>query len=73
MLQTFKILNKYDITSKPDLLTRNLSTRTRGNDVQHFKTYARTETRKKSITSPVVDIWNTLPNDIVKSPSINAF
>ena len=73
MLQTFKIPNKYAISSKPYLLTRNLSTRTRGNDLKLFKKYARTEARKKSFTNRVVDIWNTLPNDIVKSPSINAF
>ena len=49
MLQTFKILYKYDITSKPDLLTRNLSTCTGGNDLKLFKNMLERKLKKKII------------------------
>ena len=56
-----------------EILTRNPSTRTRGNNLKLFKKYARTETRKNSFSNRIVDTWNNLPNDLVNSPSVNCF
>ena len=73
MIETFKILNGYyDVNIIPNLV-KNLDTRTRGNCLKLAHTRANLETRKHSFCSRIVTIWNSLPNNIVMSTSINSF
>ena len=73
MLQVFKILFKYDQTSKKDFLTLSKYTRTRGNSLKLFKKSSNTALRKNAFSIRIVDHWNSLPDTVVLSPSINTF
>ena len=73
MIKTFKILNEYyDVNIIPNLV-KNLDTRTRGNCLKLAHIRANLEIRKHSFCSHIVATWNSLPNNIVMSTSINSF
>ena len=72
MLQVFKIIHKYDIISKRDLLKFSSYTRTRGHNLKLQKQTTKTELRKNSFSNRVVDTWNSLHKDIVNSDSVNS-
>ena len=73
MIETFKILTgKYDTSVAPHF---SLSTfkKTRGNDYKINTARPHYDLRKYFFTNRVVNIWNSLPNDIVKSSTTNQF
>jgi len=69
LIQTFKIL-----TGKEDMfqLTPNIHS-TRGHRLKLFKKPCRINVRKFFFSQRVVDSWNSLPSNVVESPSINTF
>ena len=46
---------------------------TRGNNLKLNKQFCSTDVRKYFFSSRVIDAWNSLSNDVVKSPSVCMF
>ena len=73
MIETFKILNGfYDLNTVP-VLTLNINTRTRGNSLKLKHNRCRYDINKFSFCHRVVGVWNSLPNNVILSCSINSF
>ena len=73
MIEVFKILNGfYDENIAPKLI-RNLDGRTRGNSEKLIHRQSNTDIRKFSFCVRVVGAWNSLPNSVIQSTSINNF
>ena len=78
MIQVYKLLcdenveGSYD-KSVSNILTPSHITHLRGNSKKLFKERCNKDIRKFNFTNRVVDTWNSLPNQVVNSPSINAF
>lgn len=73
MIETYKIISGiYKQNSETFFKFRN-SNRTRGNDKKIYKTFSRLNIRKYFFSQRIVDIWNSLPNNVVNSPSILSF
>ena len=69
MIETYKILTgKYDLVAAPNLSTAN-TTITRGNDLRLQKSRTRYDLRKFFFTNRVVNMWNSLPNNVVHAES----
>ena len=73
MIEVFKILNDYYDESVIPNLCRNFDTRTRGNSLKLMHVRTRLDQRKYSFCSRVVCYWNSLPDHVVKTSSINMF
>jgi hypothetical protein len=73
MIETFKILNGiYDSHAVP-ILPRNSDTRTRGNSLKLLHVRSTYDVRKFSFASRIVNLWNSLPDHIILSDSVNSF
>ena len=73
MIEVYKILSgKYDTAVVP-CLSKSDYLKTRGNSMKLKTERSRYDLRKYSFTSRIVDLWNSLPDDIVISVSINGF
>ncbi len=72
MIQTFKFVhNIWDI--EDSLLTPSVDVGTRGHDHKLFKERYETITRGHFFTIRVIDLWNSLPQNVVTAPSIDSF
>ena len=72
MIETYKILSgKYDSAAIPILTTS--PTLTRGNDLRLQKNRARYDLRKFFLNNRIVNMWNSLLNDVVHAESTNTF
>ena len=75
MIETFKILNGYDrvgVNGTFFQLDRK-ERQTRGHDLKLVKPRHRTHKRNQFFSARVVDMWNTLPEYVIKSKNINMF
>jgi ribonuclease P/MRP protein subunit RPP40 len=73
MIETFKILTGvYDLDAAPHL-ELNLDTRTRGNSLKLATHRTRYNLRKYFFTNRVVNVWNSLPDRVVLSRSVDQF
>ena len=74
MIETFKIINGiYDRDVIEIFLEMDQNTRTRGNDKKLKKKYSKLNIRKFSFTNRIVDIWNNLPNEVIKVKTVKSF
>jgi hypothetical protein len=74
MIETFKIINGiYDRDVTEGLLDLDQNTRTRRNDKKLKKKYSKLNIRKFSFTNRIVDIWNSLPNQVMTAKTVNNF
>ena len=74
MIETFKIINGiYDRDVTDGLLDLDQNTRTRGNDKKLKKKYSKLNILKFSFTNRIVDIWNSLPNEVITAKTVNNF
>ena len=73
MVQVYKIISGIDKLDTDALLTFSSQGRKRGHSLKLFKRRARLNLRKNSFSNRIVDVWNTLPEFVVKAPSLNAF
>ena len=73
MVQMYKIFHGTDIVDKDKLFVMNTTLNTRGNCMNIFKKRVKTEFRRGMFSQRVVNTWNSLPNNVINSPSINCF
>lgn len=67
-----KILNnKYDVEVNLHLERNDWATR--GNRMELGKTRCRAKRRQMYFTSRIVDVWNSLPNNVIESASVLSF
>ena len=72
MIECFKYMS--DIYNVPgDLLPRADSTNTRGHSLKLKKPSVKTSVRENFFSIRIVNAWNSLPDDVVTAPSLNAF
>lgn len=73
MIEVFKILSgMYDAQVVP-IIERNLDTRNRGNSLKLRVERCNYDVRKYSFCNRIVNVWNSLPDNVVKSSSLNVF
>ena len=73
MIQVYKIVNGYyDKNVCPNLI-KNLDTRTRGNTLKLTNRRSNIDIRKYSFCFRIVNLWNSLPENVVTVDSINGF
>ena len=73
MIEMYEILSgKYDIAVTPRV-NRDYNSITRGNDLRLQKTRVIYDLRKYYFTNRVLNIWNSLPNYVVLSDTVNTF
>ena len=73
IVETYKILSgKYDLEAVP-ILTTSPTLTTRGNDLRLQKNRARYYLCKFFFTHRIVNMWNSLPNEVVHAESTNTF
>ena len=77
MIEVYKMLNGlYDEEAIPNLELRKDvvgERRNRGHSKQLFIKRSKTEVRSNFFTRRVAPVWNSLTEDIVSAPSVNAF
>jgi len=72
-IEMYKILSgKYDTAVIPQV-NREYSSITRGNDLRLQKTRVTHDLRKYYFTNRALNIWNSLPNHVVLSDTVNMF
>ena len=69
----FKILNNYFDTNFSDIHTYSTVTTIRGHQFKLFKEHSRLLCRSNYFTNRITNDWNSLPNYVVNSSSINTF
>jgi len=73
MIEMYKLLSgKYDSILTPQV-TRDYSTITRGNDLRLKKSRVKYDLHKYYFTNRALNIWNSLPNWVVMSDTVNTF
>ena len=74
MIEVFKILHKiYDIEITEGLLQLSNNAITRGHSLKLSSQPSRIEIRRNSFSVRVVKPWNSLPQEVVMSPSVKVF
>ena len=74
MIELFKILHKiYDVEITEELLQLSNNTTTRGHSLKLSSQSSRIEIRRNSFSVRVAKPWNSLPQEVVMSPSVKAF
>ena len=73
LIQVYKIMHGIDKIDKDKLFTLSRYRATRGHSLKLYKKRTRLKVRANSFSNRVVDNWNSLTEDIVNVPSLNAF
>jgi hypothetical protein len=77
MIETFKILSeKYDPDVVPILILRDTvqsRSNARGNALTLFQGRSKLEVRRNSFTQRIIPVWNSLPDKVVTSNTMNSF
>ena len=73
MLQVFKIVNGIDRVNVNTFFSMQAESSTRGHDQKFVKKRARLGVRQSVFSHRVVNDWNSLPVEVIHSPSLNAF
>ncbi|KAK3099403.1 hypothetical protein FSP39_003853 [Pinctada imbricata] len=72
VIQVYKYINNLDEMSKP-LFVKSQENRTRGNSQKLVKSHCRLDVRKNCFTNRVINIWNSLPDNVVTANTLNSF
>ena len=73
LVETYKIINEIDIVNRNIFPQNPTITTTRGNSCKIYKQHSRLDIQKYSFSQRVVDHWNSLPEHVVRAPSVNSF
>jgi hypothetical protein len=72
MIETYKILHRvYD--TDPGIFFHRSQTNTRGHTLKLEKRRAETPCRYRTFSTRVINSWNSLPEEVVSAPSLQAF
>lgn len=72
-IEVYKYLRGVYNVDSSSLLPRAFDTRTRGHEYKLLKRPCRGQLRSNFFSMRVVNLWNSLPEDVVSAPSLNAF
>ena len=73
LIEAYKIITgKYDLTVSPKFKFSKVKF-TRGNDYKLETFCTSYELRKHFFTNRIINVWNSLPNDVVKADTTNQF
>ena len=72
VVEVYKILNQIDRIDPNKFFTMS-NLPTRGNSLKIFKRRSRLKVRASVFSNRVVDVWNSLPNNVVTAPLLNSF
>jgi hypothetical protein len=73
LIQVFRIYKGIDKVNWGDMFVAGKSNRTRGHGERIYKERCRLDVRKHFFTNRVVDLWNSLPEDILRVGSVVSF
>ena len=73
MLQVFMILNSLDRLDPQLFFRLSKQTRTRGHCQKLYKDHSRLELRKHVFSQRIINDWNSLPELVITSKSVNIF
>ena len=73
MLQVFRILNGLDRLDPQLFFKLSKQTRTRGHCQKLYKDHSRLELRKHVFSQRILNDWNSLPELVITSKSVNIF
>ncbi|XP_053395748.1 uncharacterized protein LOC128555936 [Mercenaria mercenaria] len=73
MIEVYKLLNKKYYFNEKELLTLNEHCTTRGNSMKLYKSRPRLDIRKYSFSHRVVDMWNSLPDNVISAGTLITF
>ena len=73
LLQVYKIFSEQDRLNPDIFFQDHLYPATRGHDKKLMKPRAKTNLRSNSFSNRVIDHWNSLPQHVIDSTSINMF
>ena len=73
MVQVYKKINQIDKVDISKLFTFAPHGATRCHSLKLFKPRARLNVRQQSFSNRVIGSWNSLPESVVKAPSLNSF
>jgi len=73
MIEVFKIVHDFYNLEAAVKLNFNTFSTTRGNTYKLHKSLRHYNIRKYVFISRVVNMWNSLPNDVVEADTINTF
>ena len=73
MLQTYKIINGIDRVDPKLFFEISAGSPTRGQHQKLVKKHARLGIRQSVHSQRVINDWNSLPTDVITSPSLNSF
>lgn len=73
MIEVFKILHGFYDNTSNITLTPHVGVATRGNKYKLYKRSVKHDLKKHFFTNRVVSLWNSLPDEVVDSNTINCF
>ena len=73
MIEVFKLVHNYYDSDAAVILNYNTASTTRGNIYKLQKFTCHYNLRKYSFCSRVVNVWNSLPNEVVEADTLNIF
>jgi hypothetical protein len=72
LIEVFKIVTNKEKNSN-SILTTHEGLATRGNSLKLYQNHVKYDLRKYSFTNRIVTLWNSLPEKVVSSGSVNLF
>ena len=73
LIEVFKILNKLEDTDEEIFFERSSTMSLRGHSLKLFKSFSKKLCRKNFFSQRVINDWNSLPQHVIDSNSLNVF
>ena len=73
MIEVFKILKGFSKVNYNTWFKLSVNSRTRGHSYKLIKSRSRLDIRKNFFIQRVVNVWNSLPSEVVEAESVNSF
>lgn len=73
LIMCYKIFHDLSIIKPLDLFIMAPVLGTRGHSLKIFHTRTETEARRRFFSCRIVELWNSLPRDVVEAPTLNQF
>lgn len=73
LIEAFKILNQFENVEPNDFFRRSMTTNLRGHSDKLFKSRSVKLCRRNFFSQKIVDNWNSLPQELIDSTSVDVF